>query len=249
VNWTIEPIALHRVLVPGPEVLFQRAFAEMIELTIYAFILRGSEHVYLVDTGLPRNYEVLNQSIRSRKGHSSGFIDVGARLQERLAASHVKLDGIILTSFGPYAVGGLHEVQNAPVFLSHRGIEDLERPEEPALRHPVPPESRPRLLAGSPVRSRHEIMPGLVMEEVGIHHPACANLEITTRDGVVGISDPVFHRRNLLEGCALGAAEEAGRWHRMVRMLARNCHAVIPIHDPDPTPLARDLWHGSLRNE
>jgi glyoxylase-like metal-dependent hydrolase (beta-lactamase superfamily II) len=245
--WSIEPLALHRVQVPGPEVLFQRGFAETVELVIYAFLLRGPHGVCLVDTGLPADYCVLNRDIRARKGAESGFSDIGAPLARRLGAMATVPDLLLLTSFGPYTTGGLGPWARIPLHVSARGCADLERPEEKALAHGLPAPVRTRLMDAQRVQGEQQILPGLALVEVGVHHPASAAIRVDTADGVIAIADPVFVRRNLLEGTALGAAEHAAAWHAMVRALGTRCDALLPIHDPDPTPVYRDRWHPVLR--
>ena len=245
--WAITPLALHRVRVPGPEAFFQRAFRETVELVIYAFVLRSEHGVCLVDTGLPPDYETLNRDVRARKGADSGFADLGPPLPQRLADMGLVPDIVVLTSFGPYTTGRLDTFAQAPLHLSARGCADLQQPEEPALSHAVPGPLRERLLGAHRIEGEGQILPGLTFVETGVHHPASAALLIETAKGVVGLVDPLFLARNLTEGIALGAAEHAALWHGVVRSLGRRCDALLPIHDPDPTPVARDRWHASLR--
>ena len=156
-------------------------------------------------------------------------------------------DLILVTSFGPYAVGGLERIDGIPVVASARGLADLATPEEPALVHPVPPTVIPRLADAQAIAGEAEILPGLCFVEVGIHHPASVAVIVDTETGPVAIADPVFTARNLTEGVALGAAEAAGDWHRLVRRLGGLAGAIVPIHDPDPTPVPRSSWHPILR--
>ena len=244
--WTIEPLALHRVLVPGPEVLFQRAFAEMIELVIYAFVLRQGGHVCLIDSGLPTDHGALNAAIRLRKGVASGFVAAGDSLPIQLQARAVRPDLVLLTSFGPYTTGNLAAVDGVPLIVSARGCADLLLPEEVAHVHALTPLVRDRLLAARRVRGELEILPGLHFLEVGIHHPASAAVIVDTAEGRIAISDPVFTARNLVEGLALGAAEQAAYWHAHVRLLGARCDAILPIHDPVPQPVPSGHWHSSL---
>ena len=245
--WAIEPIALHRVRVPGPEVLFQRAFAEMLELVIYAFVLRSAHGVCLVDTGLPPDYSALNRDVRARKGATSGFADAGPPLRQRLDTLGLVPDLLLLTSFGPYTTGALDAWVQVPLHVSARGCADLEQPEEPALSHAFTRPVRERLLGAQRVSGERQILPGLTLLEVGVHHPASAAVVIDTAQGRIAIADPVFLARNLLDGTALGAAEQAASWHAMVRKLGARCDALLPIHDLDPTPVCRDRWHPALK--
>ena len=245
--WSIEAITLHRVLVPGPEVFFQRGFNETIELFIHAFLLRdGHGRACLVDTGLPSDHEALDRDIRARKGPLSGFVDTGAGLQAELARRAVKPAAILLTSFGPYATGGLPFLPDVPVHASARGCASLVRPEEPALAHPLAGAIHDRLVDAHRIDGQLEVFPGLTMVEVGVHHPASTAILVETGAGRIAIADPVFVRRSLVDGLALGAAEHAAGWHTMVRKLGRRCDAIIPVHDGLPVPVDRSAWHRVL---
>jgi hypothetical protein len=245
--WTIEPIPLYRFKVPGPEVLFQRGFGETIEMAIHAFVLRAGDQLVLDDTGLNADFTALNAAIRARKGPEAGFHATGEGLVAELAARRLTPDLVVLTSFGPYAAGGLELLPALPLVASARGLADLAEQEEPALRHPVPAAALDRLRSARAITGEAEVLPGLTFIEVGVHHPASAALLVESEGGTVAITDPVFTTRNLVEGLALGAAEFAGGWHRMVRMLGARAHAIVPIHDPDPAPVPRERWHTLLR--
>lgn len=244
--WTIEPIPLYRFRVPGPEVLFQRAFDEFIEMVIYAFLLRSNTGTILVDTGLPEDFSALNESVVSRKGLQAGFFPVGASLQQELTMRGAEPDEIILTSFGPYAAGGLDRLAHIPIAVSMRGLRDLAAAEEPALRHPLPPHLVERLAQSNAIEGEQQIDDGVIFLETGVHHPASAAVVVDTEEGRIAISDPVFTARNLIEGIALGAAENAAGWHSMVRLLGARADAILPIHDVDPSPIRSAQWHRSL---
>jgi glyoxylase-like metal-dependent hydrolase (beta-lactamase superfamily II) len=246
-TWTIEPIPLYRFRVPGPEVLFQRAFNEMIDMVIYAFLLRRGDHTVLVDTGLHADHAGLNAAIRARKGADAGFHPIGKGIVAELASRSSPPDLVVLTSFGPYAAGGLEHLPAASVVASSRGLADMLHLEEPALLHPVPAGAVTVLAGARAIGGEAEIFPGLTFIEVGVHHPASAAVLVETEQGRIAIADPVFVARNLTEGLALGAAEFAGGWHRMARMLGARSDAILPIHDPDPAPVPPDRWHESLR--
>ncbi len=245
-TWRIEAIPLYDFVVPGPEVLFQRGFGETVAMTIYAFVLFGADKCVLVDTGLPPDIAALNADIRTRKGPEAGFEPRDRSLAEELARRAIVPDAIVVTSFGPYAVGGLSALPPVWLLASARGLRNLATLEEPALVHAVPANAAARLQTAEPIAGAREIWPGLSFVEVGVHHPASAALLIDTADGRVAIADPVFMSRNLRDGIALGAAEEASRWHGMVRMLGARADAIIPIHDPDSTPVPRAAWHACL---
>lgn len=240
-------LPLYRFLTPGPEVLFQRRFGEMLELGIHAFLLRSQDTTVLVDTGLPRDFEALNDDIRRRKGAAAGFRPFEERLPDLLDRRGIVLDAIVLSSFGLYAVGGVEDFPRVPLYVSARGCADLEWPEEVALVHPLPDALRARLLGAKRIAGEQDLFPGMAMIETGVHHPASSALVAATRHGRIGIADPVFVAENLIEGHPLGAAEHAAGWHRMARLLADRCDAIIPIHDPNPQPLPKSIWHPSIR--
>ncbi len=243
-RWRIEVITLHRVRVPGPEVFFQRSFEETIDLAIHAFLLRDEAGATcLIDTGLAAEHAALDADIRARKGPQSGFRDVGAGLASRLDQAGVRPDTVVLTSFGPYAIGGLGLFPEATTYISTRGWRDLVRPEEPALVHRVDSALRRRIETAQRIETQAQILPGITAIEVGIHHPASMAVIVETAEGRMAIADPVFTARNLREGIALGVSEHAAGWHGMVRELGRQCDAMLPIHDPDPAPVARAAWH------
>lgn len=245
--WTLEAIALHRFRSPGPEVLFQRGFGEMIDMIIYAFVLRSGAATVLLDTGLPTDHAALNDNIRQRKGASAGFFPAGGSLTAELAKRDLAPTHVAVTSFGPYAVGGLPGLSPIPLFASARGVANLTEPEEPALVHSV---SDANVLARAEVvTGEAEILPGLLFIETGIHHPASAAIVADTTEGAIAIADPVFVARNLTDGLALGAAECAAGWHSMVRLLGRRADAMVPIHDPAPVPVRRADWHPLLRTD
>lgn len=244
--WQIEAIPLYRFYAPGPEVLFQRGFGEMVEMVIYAFLLRGDGGTLLVDTGLPADYSALNASVIGRKGLQAGFFPVGRGIAAELATRDASPDLITVTSFGPYAVGGLEQLPRTPLAVSARGIADLQQPEEPALVHPLSDLLRERLLQGQKVSGETVLSPGVTFIETGVHHPASAAVVVDTAEGRVAIADPIFTARNLVEGIALGAAEHAAGWHAMVRMVAGRADAILPIHDPSPVPVPPEAWHHSL---
>ena len=232
--WTIEPLHLSEALVPGPEVLFQSDFDRRIEIAIFAFLLTNDEgFCVLVDTGLPLGYASLNARVRQRKGEWSGFRDSGERLARRLAARRLRPDAIVLTSFGPYATGGLPEIDAPRRFVSARGIADLGKAEIAIFNHPVSEQIANALRAHTDsVAGKTEPYPGLSIHEVGIHHPASMAVVVETREGRIAIADPVFHAENLTRGLPLGVAEYPAHWVEMVSDLAGKVDAVLPIHDP-----------------
>jgi hypothetical protein len=202
--WTIEPLALHRVLVPGPEVLFQRAFTEMVTLVIYAFVLRQAGQVCLVDTGLAPEHSELNRAIRLRKGAQSGFEAMADPLPMLLHARSLRPDCVLLTSFGPYTTGHLAAFDGATLVVSARGCADLLQPEEPALVHAPAPMARDRLLAGQRVHGSQEILPGLHFHEVGVHHPASCGRAGRHRAGSDRHLRPGVHRAQPAGGIGVG---------------------------------------------
>lgn len=235
-TWSIEVRTVARAWTPGPEIFFQRGFDEWFEIAIHIFVLRRNGRTILVDTGTIADLGPLNEAMRRRKGPRAGFVPSAGAADDLFANP---IDAAILTSFGPYAVGGVDRLPvDTPVFVSARGLKNLNEPEEPELIHALPAEIGDRLRTGArSVVGRREVAPGLTICEVGVHHPASMAVTAETKDGPIIIADPIFTRRNLTERIALGAAEEAAAWYRMVRTLGAEGACFMPIHDPDPGPV------------
>lgn len=234
--WSIETITVARALTPGPEVFFQRDFDSWVNIAIHMFVLRSDLGVVLVDSGLIADPEPLNAAMRRKKGQKAGFETVASQAEIYLGTDVL---AVMLTSFGPYAAGGLDRLRpDTPVYVSARGLADLRRPEEPRFLHPLPGKIRARLEQAIPVSGQDCLLPGLHFHEVGIHHPASAAVEIETAAGRVVIADPVFTAANLERQIALGAAEDASGWFAMVRMFAARNAAFLPVHEPSPAPVS-----------
>jgi hypothetical protein len=244
--WTIEAYPTADLLSPGPEVFFQRDFERRVALRIFSFVLRSAAGSVLVDTGLA-DHAALDADVRSRKGAWSGFYDIAPALHERLATAP---DRIVLTSFGPYAFGGLNRWPAAPVHFSARGLADVLAPEVPALARQLPAPVQQRLCGadGRPVAGRMTILPGLELIEVGAHAPAALAVTIDTAAGRVAIADPIFLAENLTRGLALGFCDSIPDWFRIFDKLG-DVDAILPIHDPAGVAVPRADWHPRLKGE
>lgn len=252
-EWSIDIRTVATAQTPGPEVFFQRCFGEWVEIAIHVFVLQGGAGTIVIDTGFAANIDDLNQAMRARKGPQAGFDLQIANIWRALPELPV---AVALTSFGPYAAGGLINLPaGIPLFASARGLADLAGPEEPALVHPLPETTRRVLLETAiPVHKSREILPGVVFHETGVHHPASAALEVLTSQGRIIIADPVFTARNLTGGIALGASENAASWFSMVRRLGQEGARFLPIHEPGPQPVElrfgpKGTWHASIMHD
>ena len=245
-KWTIEAIPTADLLSPGPEVFFQRDFERRVALRIFSFVLRSDSATILVDTGLGE-HAALNADVRARKGAWSGFHVIGPPLAERLSD---RPDRIILTSFGPYAIGGLQHWPDCPVHFSARGLADVIKPEVAALARQLPDAVLQRLTSakGRPVAAHEQLLPGLELIEVGAHSPAALGFIVDTAAGRIAIADPIFHRENLARGLALGFCDSIPDWFRIFDRL-RDVDAILPIHDPAGIAVPRSEWHTKLKGE
>lgn len=242
-HWDIHIHTIATARTPGPEVLFQRGFGDWIDIAIHCFELRSTAGTILIDTGFAGPPDALNAAMQARKGMEAGFHLQAGDIWDRLEAAPL---AVALTSFGPYAAGGVTGLPDGPtLYASARGMRNLQAPEEPYFDHPLPEEvqtvlqTRARAVNGSA-----ELAPGVTFHEVGIHHPASAAIEVAAADGPIIIADPVFVARNLVDRVALGAAESAAEWYGMVRRLAAGGPRFLPIHDPHPLPVRLTLEQG-----
>ncbi len=237
--WSVDIHTVATARTPGPEVYFQREFGHWVDIAIHVFVLRSELGAVLVDTGLIPDISDINAAMKKRKGPEAGFARCGSGVEPLLDN---RVAAVLLTSFGPYAAGGVNHVPDeVPIYASARGLANLATPEEPCLVHGLPQVVANRLAMAKPVHDTFEIMPGIAMREVGVHHPASTAIEIATEEGLLVIADPIFTADNLTRGVALGASENAAGWHRLVRDYAARGARILPIHEPVPLPVAVQL--------
>ncbi len=76
-----------------------------------------------------------------------------------------------------------------------------------------------------------EIVPGVVFETTGGHHPGSAALKITTGEGTTGLLETAFVQENLDRCHPIGICEDAATCRAVIRRYLHECDEVIPIHD------------------
>ena len=78
-----------------------------------------------------------------------------------------------------------------------------------------------------------EVVPGVVFETTGGHHPGSAGVRVRTREeGVVGILETAFLQENVAAEIPIGIAEHVAECRRAIKTWKRTCDVVLADHDP-----------------
>jgi glyoxylase-like metal-dependent hydrolase (beta-lactamase superfamily II) len=77
-----------------------------------------------------------------------------------------------------------------------------------------------------------EIVPGVVFETTGGHHPGSAAVRIRTERGRTALLETAFVQENLDTGTPVGISESIAQSRAVMRRYLRECDEVVAIHDP-----------------
>ncbi|KRA24819.1 hypothetical protein ASD65_10585 [Microbacterium sp. Root61] len=231
---------------PGWAIVFGDNDTGLHDLHFYVWIIRCGSTVGLIDAGLPLDaveadaLGATNQAF----GDPVGFRQVRT-LPEILADAGVdpaEVAFVAITQTVTYHSGGIDAalLPNATFYLARDGVREfLEDPPG----HPAPEfyfsasswdslrtlaiEGRLRLVA-----EREQVRPGVLFEVTGGHHPGSAAVLIDTSEGVVGIIETAFVKRNIESGTPIGIAEDIAAARRATTSLGSRCDRLVAIHDP-----------------
>ena len=77
-----------------------------------------------------------------------------------------------------------------------------------------------------------EILPGILFETTGGHHPGSAALRIDTSKGKVGILETAFLQKNIDEILPIGIAENVALCRKAIKRFRNLCDIVVADHEP-----------------
>ncbi len=232
---------------PGWAVLFGENDTSLHDLHFYVWVVSDGETVGLIDAGLPLDDAEANALGATNAGFGDpiGFRSV-RKLPEILADAGVRPEDVAfvaITQTVTYHSGGLDAslLPNAVFYIAGAGVMELL---SGAPGHPAPEfyfseaswaSLRTLAIAGRLRLVDHDaqILRGIRFEVTGGHHPGSAAVIVDTADGVVGILETAFLKRNLESGRPIGIAEDVAAARRAISSFRDRFDTVVAIHDPD----------------
>lgn len=215
------------------------------DLSFYVWVVNNGSSLGLVDLGLPLDAEDAEAlSATNRAFDADGFRSVRL-LPELLATAGIDpadVEFVALTQTATYHTGGLDAdlLPNARVFAAWAGVSELllGPPGHPPAEFYFTDRSW-RSLRQLAVEGRlhlvdaaTEIVPGVVFEPTGGHHPGSAAVRIATELGTVGLVETSFLQRDLDDGVPIGVAEDVATTRSVIHRFRASCTHAVAIHDP-----------------
>lgn len=232
--------------VPAWAAMFATNDSTLVDLGFYVWILTDGSTVGLVDLGLP-----LDPADAAMLDDANRALDPGSYfhdphlLPDLLAdagLSGADIDFVAITQTVTYHTGGIDAalLPRAQFYISLAGITEflVEPPRHPATPFFFTQASWTALRQLAIENRLHavddptQIVPGVVFETTGGHHPGSAGLRIRTEAGTTGLLETAFLQANLDSQHPIGICEDVSRCRSVIRRYLRECDDVIAIHDP-----------------
>lgn len=225
-------------LAPGT-VIFMHPYGrhDPVEIVQNFFLVRGPDHVTLVDTGVDDLGSFLSPGDRARFGPSRPT----AELLAEAGVRPEDVDALVLTHlhFDHYLNAALFP--RARIVVNRR---ELEFVMSPANRRAMPRSGFPREVFAwlvdvawdrvELVEGEREVLPGVRVIETGGHSPGHQIVVVETASGRVVIpGDEVYLYANLEEDIPIGYYHDFERVSRAMDLLHELGGHLLPAHDAD----------------
>lgn len=231
------PVAIHEV--PTSKVFFGRDDDAVHALAFYVWIVRGPGGVGLVDAGLPPHDDDL-AALRTT-GVYRDVVPLADVLSQH-GLSPEEIDWCCVTQPVTYHSGGVlpELLPRARVYLSRAGMTELlcDPPGHPPTAFYFTARSwaylRELAIDGRlhVVDEPTEVVPGVVFETTGGHHPGSAGVRVRTADGLAGILETAFLQENVDAELPVGISEDVAQCRREIKRWKRTCDVVLADHEP-----------------
>ncbi len=255
--WTLTPVAVATLPVPGWECVFGRNDSTLRDLVFWVWILRRGEEVGLIDTGCPSGPELARLNEANATLDARSVFTIHRTLPEVLEAEGIAPEAVrfvLLTQLITYATGGLlpGALPNATVYGAWGGIAELflENPGHPPKPFYFTPQGwadlHARLTTGRAVFAQGplEVAEGVVFEPTGGHHPGSAGVQVRSARGKVGILETAFVQENVEGEVPIGIAENAAECREAIRRYRRECALTLAGHEPETPRLLAQFLEG-----
>lgn len=232
---------------PRWAILFGAGEPEVLQdLAFHVWLITNGATIGLVDTGLPLDDAERNEL--SEPARSSGgaavFRDVRLLpdLLDDVGLSGSDVDFVAITQTVTYHTGGVDAqlLPRAQFYISRAGVLEmlLNPPGHPKTQFYFPARGWAAIRELAIEERLHlvddptEIVPGVVFESTGGHHPGSAALRIRTARGTTGLLETAFVQENLDTGTPVGISESIAESRSAIRRYLSQCDEVVAIHDP-----------------
>jgi glyoxylase-like metal-dependent hydrolase (beta-lactamase superfamily II) len=222
---------------PNPAVLQDLAF--------HVWVVTDGQTIGLVDTGLPLDATERHELSETARPSGDDAVFRGVRLLpdllDDIGLSGSDVDFVAITQTVTYHTGGIDPdlLPRAHFYIPKAGLLEmlLGSPGHPQTQfyfsargwigiRQLAIEDRLRL-----VDDPTEIVPGVVFETTGGHHPGSAGLRIRTECGTTGLLETAFVQENLDTGTPVGISESIAESRSAIRRYLTDCDEVVAIHD------------------
>ncbi|GAB2822418.1 hypothetical protein GCM10027022_11080 [Alpinimonas psychrophila] len=243
---------------PGWAVMLGEDDPSLQDLYFYVWVISNGTTTGLIDAGLPLDdtetaaLGATNQAF----GDDGGFRSVRTlpQILDEVGVRAEDVSFVAITQTVTYHSGGIDSalLPNAHFYLARAGVEEFL---SGGSGHPAPEfyftasswaslrtlaiEGRLHLIDSSA-----PVAPGIQFEVTGGHHPGSAALIVNTPEGLVGVLETAFVKRNLETGRPIGIAEDIAAARAAMLSFQGRFAKVVAIHDPDNV---RDF--GGKRND
>lgn len=232
--------------VPAWAAVFAANDTKLVDLGFYVWVVTDGHTVGLVDLGLPPDpaeAAALDEANRALD-RDGGFRDVRLvpDVLTELGLSGDDIDFIAITQTVTYHTGGLDAglFPRAHVYISLAGVGELltgpsGHPPAPFFFTPMSWSALRQLAVEGRlhcVDAPTEIVPGVVFETTGGHHPGSAGLRIRTQAGMTGLLETAFLQENLERRQPIGICEDVSRCRTVIHRYLQECDEVVAIHEP-----------------
>jgi glyoxylase-like metal-dependent hydrolase (beta-lactamase superfamily II) len=166
-------------------------------------------------------------------------------IENRLAALGVgqeEVEHLILTPLQPYSTGGLDKFPNAQIHVNREGWADLFAPRYKNHPHDflhacimprhicyVFTEAWGRM---DMMKQEQNILPGIDVFWVGVHHRSSVAVKVQTKDGIVIFSDCMFRYEHVTQGRLLGINENMYEALEAYQRIRQEADILVPMYDP-----------------
>lgn len=245
IPWSLKPVAMATLPVPGWECLFGQNDCQMRDLTFWVWILRQGDTIGLIDTGLPTGADLETLNRANQQLDPQSLFTVHQNLDDLLKSEGISPEAVqfaLVSQMVTYSTGGLNRqnLPNARVYCAWEGMRELltRKPSHPPREFYLTSQAwdycRELLVEDRLVFAEEavEVAPGVIFEPTGGHHPGSAGVRVMTERGTLGILETAFVQDNINKEVPIGIAEDAARCREVIRAYRRECDFTIAGHEP-----------------